>query len=108
MQIRRLQRGKEPKYKVIRNLSLLKAEKIVANNGIPIYFLPLQDQEVVKIDFTIKAGDYQILSNLIPLSTLAMLQEGSLTLNAEQIAEKLDFLGAYLFTPDSQRKCRER
>jgi predicted Zn-dependent peptidase len=102
MQIRRLQRGKEPKYKIIKNLSLIQAEKFVANNGIPIYLLPLQDQEVVKIDITVKAGDYQAQSNLIPLSTLAMLQEGSVSLNAEQIAEKLDFLGAYLFSNSNQ------
>lgn len=102
MQIQRLRRSKEPKYKTIKNISMLHAEKYVANNGIPIYLLPLQDQEIVKIDFLFDASDYQALSNLIPLSTLVMLQEGSISLNAEQIAEKLDFLGAYLFCNSTQ------
>ena len=97
MQIRKLHRDKAPDFQTIKNFSIENPECFLAHNGIPIYLLPIQDQEIVKIDFIFKAGDYAAKSALVPLSTLAMLQEGSLSQPGEEIAERLDFLGSYIY-----------
>ncbi|MCQ2960493.1 MAG: insulinase family protein [Bacteroidales bacterium] len=97
MHFRRLHREKQPDFHPLSKFSVNNPERYTAKNGIPIYLLPLQDQEIVKIDFIFKAGDYAAKSALTPLSTLAMLQEGSLTNSGEQIAERLDFLGSYVY-----------
>lgn len=94
--MRRLRRNKEPEYKLLKKLSILKPDVIQTKSGFPIYVLPIQDQEIVKIDFVFNAGDYKAPSALTALSTLSMLQEGSPTQTAEAIAERLDFLGSYL------------
>lgn len=103
MQIVKLHREKAPDFHTIKKLSILVPEQIVAKNGIPIYLFPIQDQEIVKIDFVFDAGNFiQSQSPLAALSTLAMLQEGSLTQSGEQIAERLDFMGSYMYTQSTK------
>lgn len=103
MQIVKLHREKAPDFHTIKKLSVLVPERVVAKNGIPIYLFPIQDQEIVKVDFVFDAGNFiQSQSPLTPLSTLAMLQEGSLTQSGEQIAERLDFLGSYMYTQSTK------
>ena len=94
--MRKLRRNKEPEYKVLKKLSIPKPDVLYAKAGFPMYLLPIQDQEIVKIDFVFNAGDYYASQALDSLSTLSMLQEGSQTQTAEAIAERLDFLGSYL------------
>ena len=94
--MRKLRRNKEPEYKLLKKLSISKPDVIYSKAGFPMYLLPIQDQEIVKIDFVFNAGDYYASKALASLSTLSMLQEGSLTQTAESIAERLDFLGSYL------------
>lgn len=96
MKIMRLHREKEPDFKTIKRLEIQKPEQFVSKSGFPIYLLPIQDQEIVKIDFVFDAGEFSAKSSLTSLATLAMLQEGSTSQNAEEIAERLDFLGSYL------------
>ena len=94
--MRKLRRNKEPDYKLLKKLSILNPDVIHTPTGFPIYLLPIQDQEIVKIDFVFNAGDYYASQTLTSLSTLSMLQEGSLTQNGEEIAERLDFLGSFI------------
>jgi predicted Zn-dependent peptidase len=96
MKLRKLHRDKAPTFKQLKSLSLHAPERFLADNGIPIFLFPLYDQEITKIDFIIKAGEYASDFSLTALTTLAMLQEGSTTMESEQIAERLDFLGSYL------------
>lgn len=103
MQIVKLHREKAPDFHTIKKLSILVPERFVAKNGIPIYLFPIQDQEIAKIDFIFDAGNFiQSDSPLAALSTLAMLQEGSLTQSGEQIAERLDFLGSYMYVQSTK------
>lgn len=97
MRIKKLQRSKAPDYKNQKKLSYIEPQWFQSRNGTTIAFFPIHDQEVVKIDFIFDAGDYASPNSaLLPLSTLAMLQEGSLTHTSEEIAESLDFLGSYI------------
>ena len=102
--MRKLRRNKEPDYKLLKKLSILKPDVIHTPTGFPIYLLPIQDQEIVKIDFVFNAGDYYASQALTSLSTLSMLQEGSLTQNGEAIAERLDFLGSFISCSSTKDK----
>ncbi|MCQ2607287.1 MAG: insulinase family protein [Bacteroidales bacterium] len=92
-----LQRNIQPEFKPMQALNLVTPQCYKAECGTPIHILPVQDQEVVKIDFIFNAGEYFSEHPIVALSTLKMLQEGSSSRTSEEIAEKLDFLGAYLF-----------
>lgn len=92
-----LQRNIQPEFKPMQALNLVTPQCYKAEYGTSIHLLPIQDQEVVKIDFVFNAGEYFAKHPIIALSTLKMLQEGSTSKTSEEIAERLDFLGAYLF-----------
>lgn len=102
--MRKLRRNKEPEYKSLNKLAILKPDVIQTKAGFPIYLLPIQDQEIVKIDFVFNAGDFYSSHALTALSTLSMLQEGSPTQTSEEIAERLDFLGSYISCSTSKDK----
>lgn len=65
-------------------------------NGIPLYILNAGDNEVVRIDLLMKGGRWQQTQRLQALFTNRMLREGTRRYSAAQIAEKLDYYGAWL------------
>ncbi len=85
-----------PEIKTTEKPGLIKPEKVLLDNGLPVYLLQAGTQDVCKIDFIFEAGSwYQYMPLQAALSN-AMLQEGSTNYSAAQIAEAFDFHGAYL------------
>lgn len=66
-----------------------------AQNGVRIYTLSSDDFEVVRFTFVFKAGSSMQTKPFAASSTANMLGEGSTTLTAQEIAERLDFYGSY-------------
>jgi predicted Zn-dependent peptidase len=75
---------------------MVKAEKRLLSNGIPVHFVNAGTQDVVKIDFVFEAGTWFQPANLVSSLCNSMLEEGSASFTAAEIAEKFDFYGAYL------------
>lgn len=71
-------------------------EKRVMNNGIPLYIITGGDHEVVRIDMVIKGGRWHQTQSLQALFTNRMLREGTRRYSSTEIAEKLDYYGAWL------------
>jgi len=92
-----LNRKQIPSFKTIETIEYIKAEKHQFKNGIPVYCIKAGDQELVKIDIVFDVGDWHQKMPMLSYSTLSMLSESSLFHTAEQIAEKLDFYGAYVY-----------
>lgn len=90
-----LNREIQPDFKTLTDLQLVHPQEYISQSGAKIYALPIQDQEMVKIDFIFKVKSTK--KPLIAFSTTMMLQEGSTSLSSEEIAEKLEYLGAFLF-----------
>ena len=66
-----------------------------AQNGVRIYTLSSDDFEVVRFTFVFKAGSSMQTKPFAASSTANMLGEGSTSLTAQEIAERLDFYGSY-------------
>ena len=66
-----------------------------AQNGVRIYTLSSDDFEVVRFTFVFKAGSSLQTKAFAASSTANMLGEGSTSLTAQEIAERLDFYGSY-------------
>ncbi len=64
------------------------------NNGIELFSLNSGDQEVVKIDFSFRAGSWYAKSRLDGSMAASMLQEGTTKHKAIEIANIFDFYGA--------------
>ena len=91
-----LNRAIQPQTYPIENIDFIQAKKKVLANGIPLYYLNAGDQDVIKIDFIFEAGTKYQNSPLIATTTNKLLSEGTKSYTSAQIAEKLDFYGAFL------------
>ena len=68
----------------------------VLRNGMPIYILEGEGQEVVRIDFVFAVGQWHQNQRLQALFTCRMLREGCRGYSPAAFAERLDYYGAWL------------
>lgn len=92
----KIDRQLAPELHPISEPDLLKAQCHRLDNGIPVYFIKAGKQDVCKIDFVFEAGVVHQQKPLLSSLSNAMLQEGTSTRGAAEIAEIFDFHGAYL------------
>ena len=81
----------EPKELVLKH-----PERMILPNGIPLNVLNVGDNEVVRIDLLMKGGRWHQRLPLQALFTNRMLREGTRRFSVSEIAEKLDYYGAWL------------
>ncbi|MBU8892487.1 MAG: insulinase family protein [Bacteroidales bacterium] len=91
-----LNRKQQPEFKNIENINIPVPKKINLNNGIETYIINAGTQEVVKIDVTFNAGSWHQEKPLIATIVNEMLIEGTKSFTSQQIAEKLDYYGAFI------------
>ncbi len=91
-----LNRTIQPTVNPIEHIDMVKAEKRLLSNGLPVHFVNAGTQDVVKIDFVFEAGTWFQPANLVASLCNSMLEEGSTNFTAAEIAEKFDFYGAYV------------
>ena len=65
-------------------------------NGIPLHVIRAGMEDVVRFDLLIGAGQWNQTQALQAMFTNRMLREGTSSLTSQQIAEKLDYYGAWL------------
>lgn len=66
------------------------------DNGLPVWYLNLGSQEVVKAEFVFQAGSAHHANPLVPSFTSSLLNEGTAKHSAAEIAEAIDQYGAFL------------
>jgi zinc protease len=71
------------------------AKKHVLRGGVPVHYLDLGKQPLLKIDFIFPFGKSTEPNKGINYLTAKMLTEGTKSYTAHQISETLDFYGAY-------------
>ncbi len=92
----KLNRKQQPKFKNIENINIPVPEKINLDNGIETYIINAGTQEIIKIDIIFNAGSWYQEKPLIATIVNEMLTEGTKSLTSQQIAEKLDYYGAFI------------
>ena len=97
-----LDRKKSPAFKTVERIEMIHASEQRLRNNIPVYSINAGTQELIKIEFLFSAGMYQQKIPLQAATVNAMMEEGTSQLNAAQIADKVDYYGAYLETSVSQ------
>lgn len=91
-----LNRKDIPPVHPINSIDIPNPEIIKLKNGISLYKINVGDEDVVRLDILIGGGQLSQSKTLQSLFTNRMLREGCVGLNSAQIAEKLDFYGAWL------------
>lgn len=86
----------QPEFKNIEKINIIKARAQTLSNGVPLYTISAGKQEVVKIDLIFEAGSWFQDAGLVASSANSMLNEGTEKFSSFEIAEKLDYYGAFL------------
>lgn len=97
-----LDRKVTPEYKIIEQVNIIKATEKRLDNGIPVYTINAGTQDLVKIELLFNAGMVYQSEALVASSTNSMLNEGTDKYTAAQIADMVDYYGAFLETDCGQ------
>ncbi|OYD40214.1 M16 family metallopeptidase [Sphingobacterium cellulitidis] len=91
-----LNRSFAPSINGIGDITLEKPEEIIFSNGLKVFVFHAPVQELVKAEFVFN-NLFEGFENPVRNTALSsMLKEGTTTYTSAQIAEKIDFFGAYL------------
>lgn len=91
-----LNRKEAPNLQEIQNIELMHPQEITFKNGMKVFIFHAPDQALIKAEFVF-SNVYDTPENPVRNSALSvMLKEGTSKLNSAQIADQVDYYGAYL------------
>ena len=90
-----LNRKAAPEFRAIDNINLVKPEHQKLDNGCNIFSFNSGDQELVRIEWVFSNLRFDPSKPLLNVAVNTMLTEGTSTLSAAQIADQVDFYGAF-------------
>ena len=96
-----LKRNGPPPIFGVDRVEYIEPNRYALNNGVDLFAMNSGDQEVVKIDFSFRAGSWFSQSRLDSTMAALMLQEGTTTMKASEIANTFDFYGAQFSSSSS-------
>lgn len=91
-----LNRTIAPPLKPIEQFDIPQPEKHLLANGIDLYIINMGDSDVMRIDIMFPYGKWDQKKNLSATFANQLIKEGAGALSSQQIAEQLDFHGAWL------------
>lgn len=97
-----LDRKISPAFGTVEKIEMIRATEQRLRNNIPVYSVNAGTQELIKIEFLFAAGMFQQSLPLQAATVNTMLEEGTSKLTAAEIADKVDYYGAFLETGVSQ------
>jgi len=96
-----LNRKNSPDVVEIKSIYIKEAQENILSNSIKLYTINASNEEVIKIDFIFDAGSNVQKFKSEAYFTSKMLSEGTSKYSAAQLAEELDFYGAYFQTKNN-------
>lgn len=93
-----LDRKQSPTINDIKKAEITRASEIKLKNGIPVHYIKAGTQDLVKIELLFPAGMWQQPGPLLGSAVSAMLQQGTSRHSSKEIAEMVDYYGAFLET----------
>ena len=93
-----LDRAIAPPFGKIDNVDFIKHKEYKLDNGVPVYLINAGTEELARIELLFDAGDWYANKALVAGTTNAMLNEGTSKHSGTELAEKIDYYGAFLET----------
>ncbi len=93
-----IDRALAPVYGEVENIELIRAKPFVLANGLKLFSIDGGEQDLVRIEFIFSNTDYDSAKPLQTFATNTMLNDGTSELSSTQIADKIDYYGAFLQT----------
>ena len=92
----KLERKIAPEFKAVGQIELIRPEQIDLDNGCKIFCFNSGDQDLVRIEWIFGNLRFDPAKPLLNVAVNTTLTEGTSKLSAAQIADKIDFYGAFL------------
>lgn len=86
----------QPHAFLIEKVVIPDAISLRLNNGVPVYLIDAGTEDIMRLEFTLKAGQVNEYLPLLASTTNRMLSEGSQNYSSEELNKILDFHGAFL------------
>jgi zinc protease len=93
-----LNRTLAPESKLVDEISFIEPLKQVLDNGIPVFTINAGKQELVRIEFIFENVNWNPSRPLDAIAASHLINNGTSTLTAKEIADKVDYYGAFLQT----------
>lgn len=93
-----LNRAITPDFKQVNDINFLAPTKQELDNGIPVFTINAGKQPLVRIEFIFDNVNYDPSKPLQAIAVNQLINNGTPTLSAKEIAEKVDYYGAFLQT----------
>src|ERR1700761_9218726 len=93
-----LNRKTAPQFRAIENINLLKPAHSKLANGCNVFCFDSGDQDLVRIEWIFGNLHFNPEKPLLNVAANTMLTDGTAKLTAAQIADGIDFYGAFLQT----------
>jgi predicted Zn-dependent peptidase len=93
-----IDRALAPVYGEVENIELIRSKPLVLDNGLKIFSIEGGEQDLVRIEFIFSNIDYDPAKPLQTFATNTMLNDGTSELSSTEIADKIDYYGAFLQT----------
>jgi len=90
-----LQRIQPPVFPV-EKVIIPEAISFTLNNGVPVYLIEAGTENIMRLEFTFRAGQVKEYLPLLASTTNMMLSEGSQNYSSEELNRLLDYYGAFL------------
>jgi zinc protease len=90
-----LQRVQPPVFPV-ENVIIPDARELQLRNGIPVYLIEAGTEDIMRLEFTFRAGQIKEQKPLVASTCNMMLSEGSHNYTSEELNRLLDFYGVFL------------
>lgn len=89
-------RSQEPSISLLNDITFSPITPIVMPNGIEIYCNNQCEKDVTRIDFMFLSGKWDQTAPLSAIFANTLLKEGTASYSSSEIAEKLDYYGAWI------------
>ncbi|WP_411275109.1 M16 family metallopeptidase [Daejeonella sp.] len=93
-----IDRTRAPAFGQVEQIELIKAKPIVLDNGLKVFTVDGGDQDLIRIEFIFENIVYDASKPLQSYAANTMLNDGTKELSASEIADRIDYYGAFLQT----------
>jgi zinc protease len=95
MLMNNLERIQPPVFPPLK-LEIPEAISCTLDNGIPVFLIESGTEEIMRLEFTFRAGQIKEYMPLLASTTVMMLSEGSQNYTSEELNRQLDYYGIFL------------
>lgn len=99
-----IDRTKAPETSMPSHLDLVHSKKYVLQNGLTVHYFNGCSEPVLNLSIYNTAGKYYQNKDWVAYFTMALLKKGTNNFSATDLEEKIDFLGASLYTESNMFK----